>query len=537
MINLLRENPLILLFLVVALGHGIGRIKIKKAGLGSMATLLVGLGFGALSPDFAIPSIIFSLSLALYIYTLGLEYGSSFFASFGVKRSVEAVFLALTQVLIAAIVFFIYLAFQLDSTMLAGMFAGVVVNAASLASLIDIANNQGLSTEAIIVGFSLSFPMSVFARMAALSLMSRMLNIDYAAEALALRKEYPIDQQLETASILVKTNAFAEQPIRYLLQEKQWNVVFGRLYRQDSFMLISGESMLQESDILTLAGSEEDIDEVSKVLGERIILESINDMTQFQRRRIFVTNAEVVGVSIASLNIRDRYGATITRVQRGDDDFLANADFVLELGDRVRVLARPKDMESLVALFGDSYEGQNKLNLLTLGLGLGLGVFVGGIRFGLSSNLGFELGIAGGCLLVSLVLGSLRRTGALVWTQALGANHTIRQFSVAFFLATVGIGSGFSFFSTLFTMQGLVIMLIAILIGFVTSVLSLLIGFKLLKIPFSLLSGMVVSHPSALSYAESLAGNQLPTVGFTYAIPVSIMSKIIIAQLLMLSML
>jgi len=537
MIELLTENPLILLFIVAALGHGLGGIKLQGGKLGTMATLLVGLVFGALSSDFQIPDIVFTLGLALYIYTLGLEYGSSFFASFGVKRSVEAVLIMLTQVLIAAIVFAVYLLLQFDITTLSGMFSGIVVNAASLASLIDIANSNGLSTQDIIVGFSLSFPISVLARIWALMLVNRYFKIDYAKEAKELRKEYPIDQQLEAATILIENEQLTNQPLRYVLQDKDWNVMFGRLYRGDRVMLVSGETILELEDIITLGGNQEDLDEVTAVLGRAVNLDRINDMTQFSRRRMFVTNPDVVGLPLAALNIRDKFGATITRVQRGDDDFLATADFPLELGDRVRILARPRDMDGLADFFGDSYGAQSKLNLLTLGLGVSLGLVVGSVGISVGSSLTFSLGTAGGCLIISMILGSLRRTGSLVWTQPLGANHTIRQIAVAFLLATVGIRSGYSFFSTLFTLQGLAIILIAAVIAFVTSILTLIIGYRLFKIPFSLLSGMVVSHPSALSYAESLAGNQLPTVGFTYSVPVAIISKVVIAQLLLLMLL
>ncbi len=537
MIELLTENPIILLFIVAAVGYGLGGIKIQGSKLGTMAILLVGLVFGALSSDFEIPDIIFTLGLALYIYTLGLEYGSGFFASFGVKRSFEAVLIMLTQVVIAALVFVIYLVLQLDITTLSGMFSGIVVNAASLASLIDIANSNGLSSEDVIVGFSLSFPISVLARIWALMLVNRYLKVDFAAEAKELRNEYPIDQQLEAATILVQNEAYTGQPIRYILQDKNWNVMFGRLYRGERVMLVSGETILQLDDIITLGGNQEDLDQVTEVLGKAVNSDRINDMTQFLRRRLFVTNPDVVGLPLAALNIRDKFGATLTRVQRGDDDFLASADFVLELGDRVRVLARPRDMEGLAEFFGDSYEAQNKLNLFTLGLGVSLGLIVGSVGISVGSSLTFSLGTAGGCLVVSMILSSLRRTGSLVWTQPLGANHTIRQIAVAFLLATVGIRSGYSFFSTLFTLQGLLIIVIAAAIAFVTSVLTLLVGYRFFKIPFSLLSGMVVSHPSALSYAEGLSGNQLPTVGFTYSVPVAIISKVVIAQLLLLMLL
>lgn len=537
MITLFQQNPLVLVFVVAALGHGLSNVRLRGAELGSMAILLVGLCFGALSPDLNVPDIIFTFGLALYIYTLGLEYGASFFASFGVKRSLEALFIGLLQMVTALIVFLIYLWLRFDATTLSGMFAGIVVNAASLASLLDIAELRSLSADEIIVGFSLSFPVSVLARVWALMLVSRFLKIDYEAEAFELRGDYPIDQGLESASILVNTEDYAEQPLRYLLQDKNWNVVFGRLYRGDKVMLATGETLLQAGDVLTLAGANEDLREVVSVLGERIHLEQVNDMTQFQRRRIFVTNPDVVAVPLATLDIRNAYGANVTRVQRGDDDFLATPDFVLELGDRVRVLARPRDMDALVDLFGDSYEAQNKLNLLTLGLGVSLGLMVGSISIGLTSALSFKLGTAGGCLVVSLILGSVRRVGGLVWTQPLGANHTVRQIAVALFLATVGLRSGFSFFSTLATFEGLLIIGVAAVVAFVSSVLALIIGYKLFKIPFSLLSGMVVSHPSALSYAEALAGNQLPVVGFTYSVPVGLITKVIIAQLLLLSLL
>jgi putative transport protein len=232
----------------------------------------------------------------------------------------------------------------------------------------------------------------------------------------------------------------------------------------------------------------------------------------------------------------ERFGATVTRVRRGDSDLLAHGDTVLALGDRVRVVTDPAHMESVSDFFGDSYRALSEVNILTLSLGLALGLLVGLIPIPLPGGVRLSLGYAGGPLLVALILGTLERTGPLVWTLPYSANLTLRQIGLILFLAGIGTRAGSSFLTTFTQGNGLELLLAGALTTCTIVLATLWIGYKLLHIPMSILVGMTAglqTHPALLSFAAEQTGNDAPTLGYAAVYPVAIIAKIIIAQLLL----
>jgi putative transport protein len=239
------------------------------------------------------------------------------------------------------------------------------------------------------------------------------------------------------------------------------------------------------------------------------------------------------------LHLPQDYGAIVSRVRRGDIDLLAHGSTILELGDRVRVIARREDMPALTALFGDSYKRLSEVNLLTLNLGLALGVMLGLIRIPLPGGVSFSLGLAGGPLVVGLILGAIRRTGRLVWTLPYSANLTLRQIGLIMLLAGIGLRSGYTFMTNFSSSGGLSIFFIGAFVTLVTALLMTVVGYKLLKIPFGLLTGMVAgmnTQPATLGFALDQAENELPNLGYALVFPVATITKIVVAQLLLIGL-
>ena len=172
------------------------------------------------------------------------------------------------------------------------------------------------------------------------------------------------------------------------------------------------------------------------------------------------------------------------------------------------------------------------MNLLSFGLGMALGLLLGMVTITLPGNISVKLGMAGGPIIIAIILGSLRRTGPIVWNLPHSANTTLRQIGLILLLAGIGINSGHTFFETLSQGAGYFILLSGFIISFLTAVIALFIGFKLLKIPYSILLGMVATQPAVLDLTIDRAGNKLPTVGYMLALPITLIFKIIFAQLL-----
>ena len=223
-------------------------------------------------------------------------------------------------------------------------------------------------------------------------------------------------------------------------------------------------------------------------------------------------------------------------MRRGDIDFLAHGDLVLELGDRVRVVSRRKDLTELTELFGDSYKQLSEINLVSLGVGLTLGLLIGLIPIPLPGGIVFKLGAAGGPLIVGLILGAIRRTGPIAWVPPYSANLTLRQIGLIFLLAGIGLRSGYTFFTTFAASGGLSLFLAGAAVTFTLAFATLFIGYKVLKIPFALLVGMLSAlqtQPAVLSFGQEQAENDLPNVGYALLFPVATIVKIFYAQILL----
>jgi putative transport protein len=224
-------------------------------------------------------------------------------------------------------------------------------------------------------------------------------------------------------------------------------------------------------------------------------------------------------------------------VRQGDIDLLADGNTVLELGDRVRVVAKREEIPTLRHLFGDSYKALSEINLLSFGVGIALGLLVGQIPIPLPGGLTLELGYAGGPLLVALIFGTLRRTGPIVWTLPYSANLTLRQVGLTLLLAGIGVRSGYTFFSTFAQSGGLAIFVAGALITLVVAFLTLWFGYKVLKIPYPLLTGMLSAlqtQPAVLGFSLEQSKNEVPNIGYALVFPIATIGKIVLAQLLYL---
>lgn len=538
MIELLETYPLLLFFIVIAIGYWIGRLRFRGNSLGVAAVLFVGLAFGAIDPDLSIPDIILNLGLVLFVYTIGLSNGPGFFAKFKRDGLPELFFLMGMMLLPALLLIFIHFAFDFTAATTIGIFTGMSNNTPALASVLDhmattAVDAQTASSEAV-VGFSVVYPLGVVGRILVLALVLRFWQVDFAGEAYKLRKQYPIPQELHYRTITVTQAEATQTPLRQLQRTHDWDVVFGRIYRGDETNLISGDTRFQLDDQILLAGTSEELNKVEAIVGQKSPQDLRHDHAVYATRRLFISNPDIAGQRIAALDLKEKYGALLSHVRRGDIELLAHGRTVLELGDRIRLLAPREEMDKLITLFGDSYTQLSHVNLMTMGLGIALGFLLGLVQFQLPGGITFQLGFAGGPLLVALILGALRRTGPILWTMPYSANLTLRQFGLICLLAAIGVRSGNAFLQAFISGEGWLIFGVGFVLIVLSTVITLFIGYKLLRIPYSLLTGMISPQPAVLDYAEDQAGNPLPTVGYTLMFPFAIIINIIMAQILLI---
>ncbi len=542
MIDLLLQNPLLLLFVVAALGYVIGRVKVRGISLGVAAVLFVGLFFGALHPDLKLPEIIYTLGLVLFVYTIGLSSGRGFFAAFkrkGLRDNALVLGMLIFSAILAAVAHFVL---SLSATVTSGLYAGSLTNTPALAAVLE--QIKGYATAAQldqllaepVIGYSVAYPMGVVGLLIAIGVLQRVWKVDYRAEEQRQRDLAGVNRRIFNRTIRVTKTEACGRPIHELIRQYHWDVVFGRVRQNGELMLAHGWMQFCPGDLVTTVGAQEDLDRVTDFLGEESTEHLELDRSELDYRRIIVSNPKVAGHQLRDLNLPQQYGAVVTRVRRGDVEFLPHGETVLELGDRIRVLTGRNNLDSVSSFFGDSYRAVSEIDILSFGVGLALGLIVGLIPIPLPGGSTLRLGFAGGPLIVALILGNVERSGPIVWTLPYNANLTLRQFGLVLFLAAIGTRSGWAFVTTFTQAGGFAIFAAGALITCVTAFITLIIGYKLLKIPMSIMTGILSgqqTQPAALGFALEQAHNELPNIGYATVYPLATIAKIVLAELLL----
>ncbi|HMQ31958.1 MAG TPA: aspartate:alanine exchanger family transporter [Chloroflexaceae bacterium] len=542
MIDLLIQNPLLLLFVVSAIGYLLGRIRIGGVSLGVAAVLFVGLAFGALNPELRLPEIIYLLGLVLFVYTIGLSSGPGFFASLQRKGLRDNLLVLGVIALAALLTVAAYFVIGVSAPVAAGMFAGSLTNTPALAGVIEQLKQGGgaaLSDAVLaepVVGYSVTYPMGVLGMILAIYLAQRLWKVDYALEARSRPDLGAGTENLVNRTVRVTRPAMDGRNVGELIRTSGWDVVFGRVQRDGHPSIATSDAYLKLNDLVSVIGQVDEVDRVIATMGELAPEPLELDRHTLDFRRVFVSNPAVAGKRLRELDLPRSQGAIITRVRRGDADLLPHGDTVLELGDRVRVVTRRENLEAVSKYFGDSYRHLSEIDVVSLGLGLALGLLLGMVPIPLPGIGSFTLGFAGGPLIVALFLGWLERSGPIVWSLPYSANLTLRQLGLTLFLAGVGTRSGYSFVSTLAQGGGLSIFLAGALITCAAALALLVVGHRLLKIPLGLCVGILAglqTQPAVLAFAAEQTKNDLPNIGYATVYPVATIAKIVAAQVIL----
>jgi putative transport protein len=541
-VQFLVDNPLLLLFVVVAIGYPLGRLKVRGSSLGVASVLFAGLAVGAIDRDLRLPDILYQLGLVIFVYTVGLSNGRAFFASLrrhgGRNTLLVTGVIALAGVLAAAE----HALLDVKPTLTAGVFAGSLTNTPALATELEYLQTYGREDEREqllaepVVGYSVAYPIGVLGVILAIAVAQRWWRIDYEREARRVRDGAEASKRLENRTIRVTCPEAARQPVAALARERGWDVVFGRMRRQGRLGLVTADTRLDPGDLVLAVGDPEDLDQVESFLGKRSDERLELDRSELDFRRIFVSSSAVAGHRLRDLDLRQRFGAVATRIRRGDVDLLPHGETVLEPGDRVRVVAPRETMPAVTAYFGDSYRALSEIDVPTFSLGLTLGLLLGVLPIPLPGGVDLKLGLAGGPLIVALVLGALDRTGPLVWNLPYSANLTLRQFGLIVFLAGIGTRAGYAFVSTVRSRDGILLFGAGAVVTFAAAFATLWVGYRVLKIPMGLLTGMLAglqTQPAVLGYALEQSGDDLPNVGYAALFPLATIAKILAAQLLL----
>lgn len=539
LISLLASSSLLLLFVVIGVGFLLGEARVAGFSLGPAAVLFAGIAFGALDPRLRVPELVYVLGLVMFVYTVGVQSGPSFFGSFG-RRSLRANLLTVTVIALAAgLAVAARRLLGLPAAEMAGVFCGALTNTPALAAAIDAVRRSTEGTDAAaavvngpVIGYGIAYPFGVIGVLLGFHGVSRWRaargrGAPTPASAASFEKVSP-------RTFRVTRAAATGVPVAELLSgEEHPGFVLSRMRRGDDTTLVYGDTRFAEGDLVVAVGTAAALQRAQLLLGDPLPRELHREGDELDFRRIEVSDPRVVGRRIAELNLQEMLDTTITRIRRGDVDIVPTGDTVLERGDWVRVLTWAGNVDRLRRYFGDSVRKASEADFLSVSIGLVAGVLLGLLPFPLPGGGHFALGFAGGPLLVGLLLGRLRRTGPIVWGVPFGVGMTLRQLGLVLFLAGVGTKAGDGLLRTL-DHGGLRLALAGAVITLVTTLVVMVVGTRALGLSFAAAMGLmagVQTQPACLAYANEHTPSSEPNVWYASVYPAAMIGKIVVAQL------
>lgn len=521
MTSLLADNPLLLLFVVVALGRALGMVRIRGAVLGPAGALFVGLAASATWSDLTVPAELQALGLALFTYTVGLSAAPTFVSR--LRRGGVRLMAAMCTLvaLLAGTVALVCELLGFGPGERAGLFAGVGTNTPALQSALDALDLGGAGVTDPVVGYALAYPFGVVFMI--------------TATALVLRARPRTGGDEAPVGWTVEVSASGLPPLSMLRRWAGAELSFGRVVHDGQVDLARPEVVLAPGDLVTVFGPGPAVQSFTEAVGERSGRNVAFDRHRFDHRRMVVSNPALAGARVGELDLPSRYGVTITRIRRGDLDLVAAPTMRLQLGDRVRVVGPRERLVDAATLLGDSERQLADVDLLSLALGLGLGLLLAVAELRVPGAV-LSLGIGGGPLVAGLVLGGLNRTGPIVWQLPPSANLLLRQLGIFVFLAAVGIRSGATFADALATPEGWKLVGAAAAASAVFVGTATLVVRGLLRLEPTEASGLLAglqTQPAVLGFAnERTNGDERVAHGYALAFPVVMILKIAAVQLL-----
>lgn len=521
----LAEQPIVYIFLLIGIGMAFGHIKVKGVGLGAAAVLffaiIISAWADAVGVELLVPPVVGTLGLVIFAFAIGINSGASFFHN--LKTAIGPILTMVVLFIVSAVVCWLLgsLVFGMDSATIGGIFAGATTNTPALGAAGEASGDPGAAT----VGYSISYLFGVIGMMAA------------ALAALAYaKKDTDAPSPLANRTIRVERTDY---PFLGDIYEKMGGkVTFSRLRRGESGPIVrpSMSDTLDPGDLVTVVGPRELVAQIADELGHGSSHSLIRDRSYLDFRRMTVSNPKVAGLSLGSLDLSSRFSGTVSRVRRGDVDMVGEPGLVLQLGDRVRVVAPTSKMTDITKFFGDSARGLSDINPVALGIGIAIGVAIGHIPIPIGGGNTFNIGAAAGGLIVGLIFGRLGRIGNVVTAVPFTACQVMIELGLLLFLAQAGSNAGGQILNA-FTSGAWWKIFIVGVCGTLVMAIGLYATMRWLwRVGGTRLSGILAgaqTQPAVLAFANSRT-NDDPRVALGYALvyPVAMVGKILVATIL-----
>ena len=533
---------IILLSFVIAAGIFIGKIKIAGVSLGVTFVLCVGILMGHFryEIDPGILKFVREFGLILFIFSIGLQVGPGFFSSFkkgGLRLNGLALLGISLNVVLVLIIY--YSGWVDDIPALVGVMSGAVTNTPGLAAAQQtVATIPGVDPEAVNTmanGYAAAYPLGVLGIILSMFIVKWVFRIRNEQEISNIEREQE-DSHLKPFLLSVKvTNALIDGHSMLQLHDVvQTNFVVSRLMGSDGKVTIPKSSTtIHTGDILLVVCSAHDAERFKAVIGPEVEMDWESTPTPVYSRRILVTKSEYNGVALGSLRLHNGYKLNCTRVNRAGVDLLAAPNLRIQMGDRITVVGNLEDIDRLASRLGNSMKRLDQPNLITIFVGIILGIVLGSINLGY----GMKLGLAGGPLVVAILLSRFGYKAKLITYTSSAASLLLRELGICMFLAAVGIAAGRDFAACVFTQQGMWWVLAGFAITLIPLIVVGMIARGVYKINYLTIMGLLsggCTDPPALAFANNSTGNDAPAVAYSTVYPLTMFLRVVAAQALIL---
>lgn len=532
-------STLVLYSFVIAVGVFLGKLKIGSVSLGVTFVLFVGILMGHFGyvVDPNVLKFVREFGLILFIFAIGIQVGPGFFSSFkkgGMRLNGLAVLGIALNVAIVLAIFYIDGNTSIDA--LVGVMSGAVTNTPGLAAAQQAAGSpEAINTMSM--GYAAAYPLGVCGILGAMFLIKALFKIRTDREISAMEEEYEAAQtKPNIVSIEVTNHLINGKSLRELHDIILCDFVISRLMDQSGNIIIpTSATQVRVGDKLYVVISASDTDRFESVVGPEVEMdwEEVTP-SRVVSRRIVITKSKYNGVALGSLRLHTAYQLNATRVNRAGVDLIASNDLRLQMGDRITVVGDLNDIDRLANRLGNSMKRLNEPNMITIFVGIMFGIILGSLELPFK----MKLGLAGGPLVVAILLSRFGYKFKLVTYTSSSASLLMRELGICLFLASVGISSGAKFAETVFNLQGMWWVIWGFIITFVPLVVVGCIARGVYKINFLTIMGLFsgsYTDPPALAYANNSTGHDAPAVAYSTVYPLTMFLRVVAAQGLILA--
>lgn len=535
------------LALVAVVGLWIGNVKIRGVGFGIGGVLFGGIIVGHFVDQAGValssPMLHFiqEFGLILFVYTIGIQVGPGFFASLrvsGLRLNLFAILIVILGGLVTAV---LHKLFDIPLPVVLGIFSGAVTNTPALGAGQQILRDLGVPFEVVDqmgMSYAMAYPFGICGILLTMWLVRLFFQINVEKEAQRFEESSGNGHaHLHTINVRVENPNLNQMAIQDVPMLNSDNIVCSRLKRGELLMVPAPGTLIQAGDLLHLVGRPEDLHNAQLVIGQEVATSLSTRGTDLKVERVVVTNEKVLGKKIRDLHVKQRYDVVISRLNRAGVELVASSSASLQFGDILNLVGRQEAIDAVAAELGNAQQKLQQVQMLPVFIGIGLGVLLGSIPLFIPGfPAALKLGLAGGPLIMALILGRIGSIGKLYWFMPPSANLALRELGIVLFLAVVGLKSGGDFVATLTQGEGLSWIAYGI---FITAIPLLTVGIlarMLAKMNYLTLCGMLagsMTDPPALAFANNLhATSGAAALSYATVYPLVMFLRIITPQLL-----